>query len=200
MSALLDEVYRLAGAKTDISLHLGFLLGLASRPEVKHIMEFGFRTGVSTTALLASGKPVVTIDPDPSCEPHVKRLKALGGNLAWIRTSSLLPMEFRCDLLHIDSLHTYKQLRAELFIHHEKVSRWIVMHDTETFATKGKDGTTPGLQAAIDEFLSENKQWRLYMNLPHNNGITLLERSTMPSAEATIGHQDYGVRKESSGS
>jgi len=182
---LLDEVYRLSGTKQDISLHLGFLLGLANRKEVDRIVEFGFRTGVSTTALLASGKPVITIDPDPECRKHVKRLQNFGGLLTWFQASSLESAGWQCDLLHIDSLHTYSQLRQELKLHQHRVTRWIAMHDTTTFADKGKDGSKPGLQAAIDEFLSANRQWRLCMHLPHNNGMTLLERSITPSATAT---------------
>ena len=41
------------------------------------------------------------------------------------------------DLLFIDTLHTYDQLAAELARHGMKARRWIVLHDTTTFATNG---------------------------------------------------------------
>lgn len=195
MTTLGDEFRRLMVAKLDISEHLGLLRGLACHPCVRSIVEFGFRTGVSTTAMLTSCKEVITVDPDPNCAKHVKRLRSMlpeAGRLEWKQQSSLDIIIPPCDLLLIDSKHTYKQAKAELLRHHGSVRKWIALHDTETFAEKSEDGSKPGLTRAISEFLEENEQeWRLLLHLPTNNGLTVLERtlmkgrSTTPSARAT---------------
>ena len=80
------------------------------------------------------------------------------------------------DLLFIDTLHNYAQLRSELAKHSGQVRRYIVLHDTETFGFKDELGLGPGLQQAIDEFLAANNSWRLRNKYTNNNGLTVLER------------------------
>jgi len=80
-------------------------------------------------------------------------------------------------MLFIDGEHTYRQVKAELEKFGESVVRWIVLHDTETFAHKGKDGSTPGLMDAINEFVEGGNGWKKMLHLTHNNGLTILERA-----------------------
>lgn len=181
MTGITEQLRRYMGANLDISEHLGLLHGLALDHRVKTIVEFGFRTGISATALACPGKPVISIDPDPGCRPHAAKLKRMKHKFSWLQQSSLALKIPECELLHIDSLHTYTQLKQELSLHHDRVSLWIAIHDTKTFGVKGKDGRKPGLIEAIREFLTnEGKSWKIMLQLNNNNGMTILERSTPP--------------------
>lgn len=166
MTNLRNEMWRLMGAGRDISEHLGPLLGLAMDPDVKQIGEFGFRTGVSTTALCRSKKPVITYDPDMSCKKHVDRIKKLGGVLVW-RAKSSLECEENFDLLHIDSLHTYDQILAELTLMQDRVAKWIACHDTVTF---------PPVLDGINDWLKQAPEWEEHMHFRNNNGFMILKR------------------------
>lgn len=172
----MHEFGRLMGAGLDISEHLGLLRGLACDPHVKTIVEFGFRTGVSATALCTTGKPVTSYDID-RCALDVIKLSKMAPNFKFVQGSSLEVTIPECGLLFIDSLHTYKQLRQELSRHHSKAAKFIVMHDTEVFGHKGKDGSKPGLQEAIHDFLKgDGDGWIWDLHLINNNGLTVLRR------------------------
>jgi hypothetical protein len=175
-AALMERFRRLCGESHDISEHLGLLRGLACDPEVGLIVEIGFRTGVSATALATADKPLHCYDID-SCEVGVRKLKLLAPKFRFHQGDSLKVEIPDCDLLHIDSLHTYTHLRAELSRHARFCRKWIVLHDTTTFASKGKDGTKPGLMTALREFLEqEGREWTALLHLTNNNGLTLLQR------------------------
>lgn len=175
-AALMERFRRLCGEKHDISEHLGILRGLACDPDVRTIVEIGFRTGISATALASAGKVLVCYDIEP-CTAAVRKLRAIAPKFRFEQMDSLKARIPACDLLHIDSLHTYKHLRQELSIHGDDSRKWIALHDTDTFAYKGKDGTTPGLMAAVGEFLDARRQtWKLHLQLTNNNGLTLLRR------------------------
>jgi len=128
--------------KTDIQQHLGVLCGLAMQS--KQVVEFGVRHGHSTVALCWPGVPVTSYDI-ASCEPHVSRLKKEHPHWTFIQKSSLKVEIPECDLLFIDSEHTYDHLSEELRLHARAVRRWIVMHDTEKFGEKDYYGKEPGL-------------------------------------------------------
>ena len=80
------------------------------------------------------------------------------------------------DFLFIDTLHIYPQLLAELERHHTKVKKFIALHDTTTFATKGEVEGERGLWFAVEEFLANHKEWMLRQRYTNNNGLTILER------------------------
>jgi hypothetical protein len=105
----------------------------------------------------------------------------------------VLPHEF--DLLLIDTLHVYGQLKAELWAHQARVRRYIVLHDTEVDRDSGEvlrmgwnagkmaqeTGMTEtelsrGLWPAVEEFLAAFPGWILQKHFPNNNGLTLLAR------------------------
>lgn len=177
MNALLRRVHELMAAGLDISEHLGLLRGLAMDPDVKSIVEIGFRTGVSSTALASAGKPLTSYDIEP-CSKGVSKLRALATNFSFVQGDSLKITIPKCELLHIDSLHTYSHLIAELRRHASRSSKWIALHDTTAFAHVGKDGSKPGLMDAISNFLgTDGSVWTIHLHLPNNNGLTLLRRS-----------------------
>ena len=166
--------------RSDIQQHQGLLHGLACDPWIESIVEIGVREGLSTAALCASKKRVTSIDID-RCEPHATILHVAYPNWKFIHGDSLKVVimdNFNAiDMLFIDGEHTYRQVKAELEKFGESVVRWIVLHDTETFAHKGKDGSEPGLMTAIHEFTEPGSEWKVMLHLKNNNGLTILERA-----------------------
>ena len=174
--ALQQRFRRLCGENHDISEHLGLLRGLACDPEVGMIVEIGFRTGVSATALATAGKPLHCYDIEP-CTDGVRKLKLLAPKFLFLQGDSLKVDIPECELLHIDSLHTYKHLSAELSRHAFRCRKWLVLHDTKTFGVKGKDGSEPGLLMALTEFIKRTgAEWSIILHLTNNNGLTILQR------------------------
>ena len=62
--------------------------------------------------------------------------------------------------------HYYKQLKAELELHHSKVEKYIILHDTESCKME--------LGQAILEFLKKNEEWTIIEHFSNNNGLTVL--------------------------
>lgn len=136
------------------------------------IVEFGTRAGCSTVAFLAGGAEVWSYDIAP-------QQFECPGDIAyrWHFTQAdtkLLPDIPECDLLFIDTIHTYFQVQAELRFA-PKAKRFIALHDTVIYGKTGDDGSL-GINLAIFDFLCANPEWRISF---HNNdtwGLTVLEK------------------------
>ena len=169
---------------TDIHEHVPVLRDLAS--QVEHVTEFGVRHGISTTALLGA-QPAVLRSYDIHNRSVAARLAPLAGRTDFhftVGDTKVLDIE-ETDLLFIDTLHTYDQLTAELARHAAKARRWIVLHDTTTFGTKGQESDPRGLWPAVEEFLAEGT-FVLKERRENNNGLTILERARpRPAAGAS---------------
>jgi hypothetical protein len=106
-----------------------------------------------------------------------------------------LDMPCDVDLLFIDTWHVYGHLRRELEKHHDKVGRFIVLHDTEVDketsesvrmrADVNKESIESGypvaeiirgLAPAVDEFLEKHPQWTLHAHYKNNNGLSVLKK------------------------
>ncbi|VTS05327.1 DUF6171 family protein [Tuwongella immobilis] len=158
--------------KSDINQHVETLRRYAS--EAEHVTEFGVRAGVSTVALLA-GQPkrLVSYDVNGTAEiEHLQRLKGTCDFEFRIGDSRTVDLE-PTDLLFIDTKHTAEHLWAELQNAKGKVRRWIILHDTEIFGSKGEDGS-PGLMPAVQRWTRENREWTVIRHETHNNGLTVL--------------------------
>jgi hypothetical protein len=98
------------------------------------------------------------------------------------------------DCLLIDTWHTYSQLCAELQLHSPSIRNLghIILHDTYTFGYVdepayphasssalrwGKMSAKRGLRLALTEFVDSTPGWRIVLDHPHNNGLTILRRS-----------------------
>lgn len=150
----------------DIEEHMPLLQDMASD---KHVVELGVRDGSgSTTAFLRGAKKLTSYDITPLRPKHLAKLDTGDTDWEFIVGDSLEIEVPECDLLFIDTHHVYAQLSKELTLHGNKSSRWIVMHDTETF---------PEMVPAIDEFIDENPHWFVKEILRNNNGLTILERA-----------------------
>lgn len=171
----LAERYRLACATpSDINEHLPALYELAKG--CKHVTEMGTRTGVSTLALLAA-QPERLVCLDVVRYPEVDQLAAMAGRTQFVfRKEDVLQADIEeTDLLFIDTLHGYDQLREELRRHAAKARKYIVLHDTTAFADRGEVEGQRGLWPAVEEFLAAGV-FRLKQRYENNNGLTILER------------------------
>jgi predicted O-methyltransferase YrrM len=175
---------------SDINEHLTTLNEYANK--VNTITEFGTRFGCSTWAFLnSSAKKIISYDLQKTLEVDELIKIAEQSDINYVfNESDTLSIEIdNTDLLFIDTLHTYQQLAQELAIHGKKVNKYIILHDTVTFGMRDMEYVGPisnkiskipqtkqGLQIAIDEFLIENKEWKLDKHFTNNNGLTILEK------------------------
>ena len=173
-----EEKYKyLCSKKSDINEHLPVLRKYGE--QCNHITEFGVRWIVSTWAFLAS-QPDFLVSYDIRHPGYFKAdindVYASQGKTKYnFIQADVLKIEIeQTDLLFIDTLHRYRQLKRELELHACKVNRYILLHDTETFSIRGENGGK-GLKLAINEFLGQNKNWKVKEIYINNNGLTVLE-------------------------
>lgn len=171
---------QLCNKNSDINEHLPTLKKYSEMCDV--IVEFGVRSIVSTWAFLAgSPQKVISYDiKDPSNWGgdinEVKTAATECGILFTFNLQNVLETNIEsCDLLFIDTLHEYDQLKKELILHGNKSSKYIILHDTTLFRTVGELGGK-GLYPAISEYLDLNKHWKIKEEYFNNNGLLVLER------------------------
>lgn len=168
---------------SDINEHLDILRQLAS--ECDHVTEMGVRTGMSTVALLAA-QPAELIswdfNPYAIISQNIADLVVLAGQTFFQpRVGDTLKIRIEpTDMLFIDTLHTFTQLKAELIRHadpiEDPIRKYLVFHDTVTFGSEGEDKQRPGLRAAV-KFFHENHAfpvWQLVEDRQNNNGLIIL--------------------------
>ena len=187
----IEAMYEKAKSEpSDINEHLEILYSLAAQCDT--VVEFGVRSAVSTTAL-AHGvrKKLTSYDIHDSAQARVIAERS-GGKFEFIIGSSLDVDIQPCDMLFVDTLHTADQVYGELKRHHEKVSRWIALHDTETFREFGEGDSTearvPGLMPGIRRFLGEHPEWMVMTVRRNNNGMMVLtkNRDDMPKLPSKL--------------
>ena len=174
-----DIVCRTPG---DINEHLPIIAKYSS--ECDTIVEMGVRFVVSTWAFL-KGKPkkLTSIDIAQPPENNLNLVKQAcmieNIDFSFINKSTLDIVIDECDLLFIDTLHTYQQLKRELQLHGNKAKKYLIFHDTVScgeYSDENGIKTKPGLLAAIDEFIEENPHWVKKKFYDNNNGLGILER------------------------
>ena len=105
--------------------------------------------------------------------------------------------ENKLDIVFIDTLHVYGQLKRELnhFAEYLEPGGIFILHDTTVDAEQGEairtqmniselqkstgfseEELTKGLQPAIDEFLTNNNDFFLEHRYTHNHGLTILRK------------------------
>jgi hypothetical protein len=171
---LLQIYDRLCKIPSDIYEHLPTLKKYAD--DCDHITEMGVRSIVSTYALLM-GKPSKMISYDiNNCNWHpVRDMVKDVTDFSFIIADTRECIIEDTDLLFIDTLHNYEQLKIELDRHSSKVRKYMIFHDTTTFGTKGETSEI-GLWPALEEFLELNKQWAILERYHNNNGLTILHK------------------------
>jgi hypothetical protein len=162
---------------SDINQNVHLLNLLAQQCE--SVVEMGVRAGISTRAFLLS--PVRLTSYDIELDLRVTELfelaKKLGRDVQYLQADVLKIQIEPCDLLFIDTLHTYDQLRQELRLHGNQAQKYLAFHNTHTFGLCGEDGRdAKGLLSAVIEFVMANPHWRFHTHRTNNNGLTILER------------------------
>jgi len=71
------------------------------------------------------------------------------------------------DVLYIDTLHKYDHLSKELAIHGDKVSRFIVFHDTLA---------QPELKRAVRQYVGTDNRWNIVAECDINVGFMTIEK------------------------
>jgi hypothetical protein len=172
---------------SDINEHLEILHKYALDCET--IAEFGVRDIVSAFAFAkAKPKKLICVDiiSPAKIEEFVSACKARNIDCSFFKEDTLKFSLENVDLLFIDTWHSYNQLKNELKIHSSKVNKYIIMHDTVSFAftNEQKHDYIPnnnhqeksGLIPAIYEFLFENTNWKIKEEFKNNNGLMVLEK------------------------
>ena len=190
----------------DPDLHLT-LLKYGSKCE--HITEFGVRWVESTFSfILSKPKTLISMDLD---HPALHHEFNGGQNLIeafecakecdvdfTFKIANSLEVEIEpTDLLFIDTQHSYLHLKYELHLHHNKVNKYIIMHDTVAHKYIDQDAGVSsfsyekdyrpieldqddyekeGLGLAIEEFLQKHNNWVLEREIITGQGITVLKR------------------------
>lgn len=188
---------------SDINEHLPILYEYAK--ECNHITECGVRDIVSSYAFayaLVGKQPNKIIQIDPYRSEKIDDFQYICSmydiNILFHEASDLeSPME-DTELLFIDTWHIYGQLKRELSRWHSHVKKYIILHDTTVDEYDGeairlgqdiedaskksgypKEEITKGLWPAVEEFLAQHEEWKLRKRYTNNNGLTILERSSL---------------------
>lgn len=155
-------------------------------------VEFGAQHGAATSALLLGAQRVISYDL--VCSHRLVILALAAGDRLILRQEDTRQAPVTpCDLLFLDSAHTYAQVAAELTRHADAVTRWLIFHDTMTFGSIGADGDSGmvswmpergqaipfahyGIRLAIDELQIRDPRWRVHAHFPQSHGLLVLKR------------------------
>jgi cephalosporin hydroxylase len=171
-----EKEYQDACAKqTDIHEHLPVLSDLTSK--CKHVTELGVGWAQSTRAFLRHDVVLHSYEysPQPGIIDFFTDARR-GGRDVHLHINDTRKIEIEeTDLLFVDSLHAYEQVQEELRLHADKARKYIVFHDTTTYADNGEFGGK-GIWAAVQEFVDSHPEWELTERRTNNNGLTTLTR------------------------
>lgn len=175
-SDILEKYIASRDKYSDIFFHLPKLYEYALK--CTHVTEMGVRFLESTWAfLLASadcGCKVVSYDIEAT--QQVIDLQIAHTDWLFIEGDTTKVEIHPTEMLFIDTLHTYDQLKKELELHANKVSKYIAAHDIHSFGFHSENGDTRGLLLAIHEFLIANTEWEMEYYTPINNGLCIIKR------------------------
>jgi hypothetical protein len=205
---------RAATRRSDFHQHVEMVTEMAR--QVMHLTEMGVRGGVSTNGWLygmasahaMDGRRRTFVGYDLDLRPftrwcnaaHRELCKRAGVDVE-LHKGNVLDMDMEVtNLLFIDTLHVYGQLKRELAKHASRVTWRIVLHDTTIDGVGGECARLPrhyrslakrlhrrrgwtegdthsGLMRAVHEFLDAHPdEWVLVDQWTHNNGLTILQR------------------------
>jgi hypothetical protein len=160
---------------TDIHEHLPVLSDLTS--QCNHVTELGVGWAQSTRAFLRHNVILHSYEysPQPGIIDFFIDAKKSGRDVT-LHIDDTRKVEIEpTDLLFVDSLHIYEQVKTELELHANKAKKYIVFHDTTSYADNGEFGGK-GIWPAIQEFIDSHSEWQLVERRTNNNGLTVLKR------------------------
>lgn len=188
----------------DINEHVPTLIKYGS--ECNSITEMGVRFGWSSRSFLfTEPKKMLSIDkftwdsinqsgmyPGPTNCWFERYKKFYSGLIEYefllADTTKIDPID-EVELLFIDTFHHRDCLEKELDKHGNQATKYIILHDTETFGEQGQQDNSllfvdwittneigTGLWYAINPWLIKNPHWKLLQHFKNNNGLTILRR------------------------
>lgn len=192
MKHLIEENYlHFCNIPSDINEHLPTLRNLAK--DCESITEMGVRAVVSTWALLLGSPKILNcydIHKNDNIEQALMSAESAGIHMKFIEADVLDVTIEETDMLFIDTLHTYSQLKRELAMHAKKVKKYLVFHDVVTYGHKPEPASwqteaimknyiqnDKGIMPAIEEFLEENPEWKVKQLYTNNNGLLVLVKN-----------------------
>jgi len=177
-NADLEELYQeLCRTPSDINESLPTLRKYAVR--CGHVTEFGIGGANSTCALLAA-QPDALVSYD--LHVHLRYLENLHRvrgrtEFQWHQANVLQITIAPTDMLFIDTVHTYVQLKEELRLHAEKAGKYLAFHDTWIYGERdgGETGhPIKGLRPALEEFLGADPRWKVLEDHQTGSGLMVL--------------------------
>src|SRR2546427_1752414 len=122
-----SKFQHLCATHSDINDALPTLRRYAS--QCRHVTEFGVRTAVSTTALLAAQPDrLVCYDLELNRQFTDDLMRVKGRtNLTFVQGDTRTVEIEPCDFLFIDTCHSFKQLSIELARHSGNVTRFLAL-------------------------------------------------------------------------
>lgn len=171
--------------------HMDTLRKYAVRCE--HVTEFGVSQGYSTVAFLTAC-PAELHSYDITRQPEIDGIEAWANQTCKTKfvfhQQSSLEADFEStDLLLVDSLHTYDQVRQELALHGHKVRKYLIFHDTIFWAYKNEIDSggeadhafysrrhKQGIGPAIEEYMTAHPEWQIIEHHYHQSGLTVYAR------------------------
>lgn len=160
---------------TDMHEHLPWISELTT--QCSHATELGVGYAQSTRGFLRHDVEMHSyeISPYPVTTQYFEAAKAAGRNVTLHVCSTLETEIAPTEIMLVDSYHSYEQVKGELELHADKVSKYILFHDTSLFGDRGQGGEQ-GIWPAIQEFLDSHPEWKLVERRTNNNGMTLIAR------------------------
>ena len=140
--------------------------------KVSHITELGVYTGLTTTAFLL-GQPKILRSYDITekyfhIKPEIEKLATQSNIDFKFQLGDSCKIEIEpTEMLFIDTNHKEKITTQELNLHHSKVSKYIMLHDTTEW---------PGVMLAIAKFLPNHQEWKIVFHDNKGCGLTVLEK------------------------
>lgn len=175
----LEQKYQaLCAEHSDINDALPVLRQYASK--CRHVTEFGIRTAVSTTALLAAQPDkLICYDLELNLQflRDLERVKGRTDFQYRQGDTRLIEIE-RTEMLFIDTSHQYRQLKRELELHSPQVDCFMCFHDTNIYRFTDEGDSLPGpkgLWPAIEEWFTRER-WEMCYELPSRSGLTVFRR------------------------
>ena len=162
--------------ETDMHEHLPVLSKLTE--ECSHVTELGVGWAQSTRGFLRHDVELHSYEfkPLPGIEDFFNSAAAAGRRVT-LHVADTRKVEIaETDMMLVDSLHIYEQVKAELQLHADKVKKYLVFHDTTTYADNGEFGGR-GIWPAIQEFIDSHPEWQLVERRTNCNGLTVLKRA-----------------------
>lgn len=171
-----EKEYQDACARdSDIHEHLPIISELTS--QCTHATELGVGWAQSTRAFLRHDVEMHSYEfnPLPGIREYFDSARNAGRNVT-LHVADTREVEIaETDIMLVDSLHVYEQVQKELELHAGKVRKYLLFHDTTSFADHGEFGGK-GIWPAVQEFIDSHLEWQLTERRTNNNGLTILTR------------------------